>query len=119
MKKEEICKLIYVKYEASDTIEMQGKRDDAMKYLKIGYHVKEERNGYWVLVKPSRVIVQVQGSKGMQEADLKHEILDFYGKQRISEKRVLSFTKDVENGKIDLCLSGNGILFLQKGENAK
>ena len=40
---------ISIQYVASDSIQMQGKKQDINPYLKTGYHIKEERNGYWVL----------------------------------------------------------------------
>ncbi len=104
MKKHEYCEVKNIEYEASDTIEKQGKRDDIEKYLKKGYYVKEERNGYWVLVRPSRVVVTLKSSIGTQNIYMKQEILDYYCKQRISEKQVEKFAKDIDSKKIVVCL---------------
>lgn len=108
MKKHEYCEVKNIEYETSDTIEKQGKRADITKYLKKGYYVKEERNGYWVLVRPSRVVVTLKSSIGIQGINMKQEILDYYMKQRISEKQVEKFAKDIDNKKIVICLDESG-----------
>ena len=48
-----------VQYEKSDTVEMQGTCADTKHYLHNGYYVKEEKNGYWILNKPSRVLAEI------------------------------------------------------------
>ena len=41
------AKFIETHYEYSDTIELQGSRDKIRGYLRKGYRVKDERNGYF------------------------------------------------------------------------
>ncbi|MBZ4667310.1 MAG: hypothetical protein JG775_462 [Defluviitaleaceae bacterium] len=88
MKNYENCVVQSVEYEHSDTIEMQGKRDAITKYLKKGYYIKEERNGYWVLVKPSRVMVTVESSEGTQSMNMKQDIIDYYGKKEYPKPKL-------------------------------
>ncbi len=114
MKKLEKCKVELIVYEHSDTIEKQGTRDSISKYLKNGYYIKEDRNGYWVLVKPSKVMVTLKSSIGTQTSNLKEDILDFYGKRRISKKQTDKFAKDIDDGKVFVFLSESGIYCLKK-----
>lgn len=114
MKKYEICEVESIEYERSDTIEKQGPRDAITKYLKKGYYVKEARNGYWVLVRTSRVIITVKSSAGTQDMNMKQEILNYYGKQRISEKLIGTFEQDIDNKKIVICLDANGQYLIKK-----
>ena len=44
-------------YNESQRIEHQGTRASIKKYLNEGYYIKEDRNGYWVLVKPASLTV--------------------------------------------------------------
>jgi len=108
MKMYENCEVKGIEYERSDTIEKQGPRDAITKYLKKGYYVKETRNGYWVLVRPARVIITVKSSAGTQDMNMKQDILDYYEKQKISEKLVANFKQDIDNKKIVICLDANG-----------
>lgn len=114
MEKYEVCKVKDIMYETSDTIEKRGKRDDIEKYLKKGYYIKESRNGYWVLVRPSRVIITVKDSAGVQDMNFKQAILDYYGKIKISEKQVVKFAQDLKNEKIKVCRHQNGSYFIKK-----
>lgn len=108
----EHCMVKGIRYECSDTITKQGTRDSVTKYLKNGYYIKEARNGYWVLIKPSRVIVTVKNSTGTQSVNMKQDILDYYGKQKISDKQIKLFVHDVENEKIAIHSDINGRYFI-------
>ncbi len=55
---------VIVNYIESDKIETQGKRQEIQKYLDNGYYVKEDRNGYWVLVRTAKVQVTLTNSYG-------------------------------------------------------
>lgn len=103
----EKAKVKSVSYEQSDTIEMQGKRKDIEKHLRNGYHVKEDRNGYWVLTKPAKVLVEVEISGETKIINMKNEIVDHYGKTRISKSLVETFSKDVSNGKVNVYVNSN------------
>ena len=93
-----------IKYEYSDTKERQGNRERIDPDLKDGYSIKEHRNGYWVLVKPVRVNVFFTDSEGKRfekPLNMKQNIIEFYGKRRISPEQVENvFKKDVKNGNI-------------------
>ncbi len=102
------CENIFIEYEPSDTIEKQGKRGDIQKYLKKGYYIKEERNGYWVLVKSSKVIINISNSSGNWTFDIKQDILDFYEKKKISEKLVEKFKQDIKDDKVSIYMDEKG-----------
>lgn len=99
---------VVVEYEPSDTIEVQGKRDKIEKYLKRGYSVKEERNGYWVLIKKAKVWVTLTNSHCTETFNMKADILDYYGKQKISTNLVAKFQKDVNDGIITFAMDKEG-----------
>ena len=87
-------------YHAASTKEEQGNREKIQKYLNDGYYVKEERNGYWVLVKSARVMVTIGNGKTKRTFNMKRNICDYYGRARISSKLLERFQKDARSGKI-------------------
>lgn len=110
MEKAVIMEIIY---EPSDTIEMQGKKSDIEKYIRKGYYVKENRNGYWVLIKSAQVNVTISTStSGIETFNMKQDICNVYEKERISKGLVERFKKDVENGRviIEIDLQGNYLI---------
>lgn len=98
-----------VNYEKSDTIEKQGKYEDIEKYLNKGYYVKEERNGYWVLVKASRVDVTLSNSTITRTFNMKEDIRNHYNRTRVTEALANTFLKDVNSGKIAICMDSEGM----------
>lgn len=100
--------VIAINYEGSDSIELQGKRDKIQKYLDNGYYVKESRNGYWVLVKTARVNVTLSDGEVVQTYNMKSDVCDHYGKQRVSSSLVERFKKDVNSGNITITLDQRG-----------
>ena len=98
---------IFVEYIASDSITMQGKRDKVEPYLKKGYYVKEERNGYWVLLKSAKVLVTLTNSYGTVTFDMKKDILDYYRRKRISMPLLETFQHDIKDGKIIIKMDEN------------
>ena len=57
-----------VSYEKNHTIAPQGNRDSISKYLRNGYYVVYEQNGFWILNKSSRVMVYLKDTKGNEHA---------------------------------------------------
>lgn len=104
----EKAKIISINYEPSDTIQMQGKRKDTEKYCKAGYYRKEDRNGYFVLVKTARLIVVLASYSQTREFNMKEDVLDYYGKKRISPSLVDRFSKDICNGTISIFVDSHG-----------
>lgn len=105
---------VLVEYEPPDTIEVQGKREKIEKYLKKGYSVKEERNGYWVLIKKAKVWVTLTNSYCTKTFSMKSDILDYYGKQKISTNLVGKFQKDINDGKITFTMDKDGTSYNMK-----
>lgn len=104
--------VICLNYEESDNISYQGNRRQIQRYLDKGYYVKEERNGYWVLIKPAAVRVVLESEDGHRASfNIKQDILDYYGKVRISPKLVEKFTKECNNGKIHFYMEDNSYCF--------
>lgn len=100
---------IEVHYQASDFIERQGTYHSIERYLKNGYYVQVNRNGYWLLVRPSKVIVAVNcGKHGNYIYDMKNSILEFYNRSKISEKLIETFKKDVVDGRITILADAFG-----------
>ncbi|MDF2877505.1 MAG: hypothetical protein K0S30_601 [Clostridia bacterium] len=98
----------FVAYEPSDSIEIQGKRSDIEKYLNKGYYIKENRNGYWVLVKPAQLNVTLSNSFCTRTFNMKTDVCMYYGKIRISQTLADKFRKDVANGTISLYMDEEG-----------
>ena len=86
-------------YYESDTIVIQGSYNKVKKYLNNGYFIKEDRNGYWVLYKPTNVILSITDFNDKEYyLYLKQYILEYYNKERISKKLFEKFKKEmIEN----------------------
>lgn len=97
-----------ISYVSSDNVELQGKRDKIQKYLDKGYYVKEHRNGYWVLVKTAQLNVTLSNGDQVETFNMKQDVCDHYGKQRISDSLIEKFRKDVNSGKISITLDPRG-----------
>lgn len=110
MKKAEILSIYY---DPSDSIEIQGKRDKISTYLDDGYYVKESRNGYWLLVRTARVLVTLSNVYGKKVFNLKGDILDYYGKKKISKTMIENFKNDVNSGAISILLGEDGSYSLE------
>lgn len=104
--------ILAIMYEPSDSIVMQGKRKDIEKYLNAGYYIKEDRNGYWVLVKASQLNVTLKNSYYTMRFNMKADVRDYYGKDRISQSLADRFMQDIEDSKISIYmdLEGNYLL---------
>lgn len=99
-------------YVESSTITHQGNRSSINQYLNKGYYIKEERNGYWVLVKPASVSLTLKDSEGkLYHCNIKHDILDYYNKTRISQSLFTRFIKDATSGKIQFYMEDGSYSF--------
>lgn len=92
-------------YQDSNTIEHQGNRASIDRYLKDGYYIKERRNGYWVLVKPAKVWVTIGNDSVRRTFNMKEDICNYYGRERISQKLIKTFEEDSISGKIKFTLN--------------
>lgn len=107
-------KFVHALYEESDSLELQGTREKIEKYLRIGYYVKESRNGYWVLIKPAQVFVEVVNENSQYlRFSVKDIVLRLYNKRRISEKIFGKFIDDALNGKVKFYLTEQNELIIQ------
>ncbi|MBQ8999643.1 MAG: hypothetical protein IJ086_13285 [Clostridium sp.] len=73
-----------------------------------GYYKKEDRNGYYILVKPAQVLVTLTNNNGTHTFNMKNDILNYYSKQRISQQLLKTFQADVKNNKIIFYISNDG-----------
>lgn len=91
---------VYASLIPSESITVQGNQNSIRKYLNNGYYVKENRNGFWVLVKSSTVLVVLKDSTSQKQFNMKEAILNYYEKQRMTSNLFEQFEKDALNGKI-------------------
>lgn len=100
------AKNIDIYYVPSDTIEYQGSRESIQRFIKKGYYVNLERNGYWILLRPCQIIVTAYCEDGIQYShDMKRGILEHYDRKRISKKLVATFEKDFRSGNLFIDVS--------------
>ena len=107
----EKCENIHVEYEPSDTIKVQGKRKEIEKYLTQGYYEKEERNGFWILEKTAKV--NVTSKNDSCPFDMKDEVIQYYGRKKISEQLVGKFDEDIKTGKKEIWKDNEGTHFIK------
>lgn len=94
---------IEVYCQPSDSIERQGTYESISRYLKKGYSIKISRNGYWILTRPSRVLVTVHcGKNGSFTHDMRSGILGHYDRSRITDRLIETFKTDYMKGRLTI-----------------
>lgn len=107
------CKNINVWYTPSETVELQGTYEKIQKVCKQkGYSVKESRNGYWVLIKKAKVFITTD--KDSNPKNIKGEILEYYGKTKISKSLVEKFIQHIEKSKVGVYIDDNCYYYIKK-----
>ncbi len=85
----------------SEKVEVQGTYAKIKPYIKKGYRISYENNGYYVLTKPSKLNVELQSEGGASSVfNMKYDILKRYGKQRLTTNVYDCFLEEVKSGKI-------------------
>ena len=100
-------KFVNAEYIPSNSVEYQGKRSSINKYLAQGYYVKEERNGYWLLIRPAEIRATIKIDGKQKSFNIKAEVRDYYGKKRITQKLFYNFCNDAREGIIKFYSDGN------------
>lgn len=85
-----------ISYVASDSMAVQGKRDEIYRRYSKEWNISEQGsgNGNWLLTKKSDVLVDGKSYRSF--------VLAHYGKSKLTQKLVDKFTADVNSGKITL-----------------
>ena len=85
-----------INYIPSESMSVQGKRDEVYKRYSKEWSIKEQGggNGNWMLTKKSDVLVDGKSYRSF--------VLEHYGKSRLTENLVDKFREDVKNGTIEL-----------------
>ena len=106
--------LVNATYDKSSTITHQGNRTSIQPYINRGYYIKEDRNGYWVLIKPSSLMVILKDSNNIIHSfQMKEDAVKYYGKKRISENIANRFINDAIDGKIKFYMDDDGSYILK------
>lgn len=105
---------VEVSYEPSDGFTMQGKRSDVEKYLRQGYKIQEDRNGFWVLVKPLKLLVTLTNTHGTNTFNVKKNVLEHYNRVKISKQLIDTFINDVNSGKISFEMNEDCSVYTMK-----
>lgn len=85
-----------ITYIKSETMSVQGKKDDIYKRYGGEWNIREQGggNGNWLLTKRSDVLADGKSYRNF--------VLEHYGKSRLTEKLVDKFREDVKKGKVKL-----------------
>ncbi len=102
------AKKILVRYIPADIIKTQGDYRSVQSYQRRGYDILGNKNGNWILFRSCKVFVTLDcDGKGIYVFNMKRDIVEFYQRDRISEKLVNQFKKDFNEGKIKIYANGN------------
>ncbi|MBP3503039.1 MAG: hypothetical protein J6K42_06165 [Clostridia bacterium] len=111
---------IDVKYVSSSSVEHQGNYSSINYFLKQGYYVSKERNGYWLLIRPAKVIVTCYcGDNGIYTYNMKENILKYYKRARISQNLIDTFRSDFESGNLSIQMDETGFLIINNRKQLK
>lgn len=95
-----MSKFISGTYKRSTILKIQGNRKKISEYLKVGYKIKTESNGFWILYKPTIMEMVFQEKDKTYVFDMKSEACEYLNKNRISKKTANVFIQAVKNGDI-------------------
>jgi hypothetical protein len=115
MEKVECLKVEYEK--ASEPEEVRGKYEDTKEYRNNGYYIKEDRNGYYLLIKPAQLNVTIRDSSCCTTHNMKEIVRKYYGRKCISKKLADKFEKDIKDKKINILINSQGDYSLEKNDN--
>ena len=102
------AKKILVRYIPADIIKTQGDYRSVQSYQRRGYDILGNKNGNWILCRSCKVFVTLDcDGTGIYVFNMKRDIVEFYQRDRISEKLVNQFKKDFNEGKIKIYANGN------------
>ena len=91
---------IEIRYEESDTVFVKGSYKDLESFFKSGYIKKSRSNGYFELLRPTRVFVFGNcGKNGCFLHEMKAAILAHYDKKKITMPITDQFNNDFKSGK--------------------
>lgn len=94
-----------VKHKKSECVRTYGTETDIQKYLDLGYSVENERNGYWVLAKPSQINVTLSNGNVTETIDMREGVLEFYNRKRVTDNLFCRFIEEIKSGKLHISLN--------------
>ena len=98
-------KFINATYQESETKKRQGKRSGMKRYEAQGYHIDQERQGNFILVKNVKIIAFFEKEDGeIINRNIKRDILWHYNKERCSKNLFNTFLNDAKEGRIKFYL---------------
>ena len=98
-------KFINATYQKSETKKIQGKRSDMEKYEAQGYHIKQERQGNFILVKSVKIMASFEKEDGrIMIRNIREDILWHYNKERCYKSLFDTFLNDAKEGRIKFYL---------------
>ncbi len=74
----------------------------------------QERNGYWVLVKTAQLNVTLTNTSCTITINMKADVCEYYGRQRISQSLIDKFMKDIRNDRLRIYIDSAGSYSLVK-----
>ena len=83
-------------YIPSESMTVQGKKEEIYKKYGKEWHIQElgNGNGNWLLTKPSDLLVNGKSYRNF--------VLEYYKKSKLTEKLLEEFKNDIKNKKINL-----------------
>lgn len=102
-----------IEYKPAETVTLQGPVDKSKQFVKKGRFETDKRSGNKILSKSAQAIVTLRVGADEITKDMKNEILDHYGRSKLTEKLADVFRKDVENGVIEFEKDPSGVIHLK------
>ena len=97
--------VVAMDYENSDSVVIREDKNEIQNYLNKGYCIKESHDDYFILVKSANIKVTLSNGKIEQTFNMGKDIMEHYGRKRMSPDLLEKFKKDVEKNKILLTLN--------------
>lgn len=102
-------RILSYKYQPSTNRHFQGNKQELQKKIDEGYRVVRGGNGSYVIAKPSTATITTTIDGHHKTFDVKEIIRDVYNKDRVTEKSLITFADDVNNGKKELNYTEDGL----------
>lgn len=102
-----------IEYKPAETVTLQGQVDKSKQFVKKGRFDTDKRSGNKILSKSAQALVTFMVGDREITTDMKNEILDHYGRSKLTEKLADAFRKDVENGLIEFEKDPSGVIHIK------
>lgn len=105
--------LLGAEYINADHKHFKGNSSQLHRELNKGWEIARGSNGSYVLAKPAQAIFVFKNEHGTYRYNMREDILEYLGRQRLSEKAFETFKNKIKTGTISVYIDEYGYYTLK------